>query len=209
MLQGEQLAEFLSARVGKLTASRMRVAMSFKKDGTPTAERSQLMRDLLAERVTGESVRHYVTPAMKFGLDNEDSAKAAYEAHTGILLREAGVFDHPTIDMLAATPDALEDRDGLVETKVPTSPTFVAWVLAGVIPPEHVPQMAIQLSCTGRRYCNFVAFDPRQKDPRRRLFIRRYEPTREELATYEKAAVAFLDELETMFRAFTEAPMVA
>lgn len=203
-LEGDDLAAWLRARAGKLTASRMRTAMAFKKDGTPTAERSQLMRELLAERLTGDSVRHYVTDAMQYGLDQEDSAKEAYEAATGHLLAQAGFYDHPTIDGLGASPDALLGADGLVETKVPTSPTFVAWVLAGEIPAEHVPQMAIQIACTGRRFVDFVAFDPRQKNPKHRLFVRRYEPTREEIAVYEAAAIKFLDELEAMFRAFTE-----
>ncbi len=205
MLEGDALAAWLSARAGKLTASRMRAAVSFKKDGTPTAERSQLMRELLAERATGESVRHYVTPAMEFGLVTENEAKAAYEAHAGVLLSDAGYYDHPTIDGLGATPDALIGSDGLAEFKVPTSPTYVAWRLAGKIPDEHIPQMAIQLAATGRAWCEFVAFDPRQKNPEHRLFIRRYAPTREEIAVYEVAAVKFLDELETMFQAFAEA----
>jgi len=204
MLQGDQLSAFLNARCGKLTASRMRIAMSFKKDGTSTAERSQLLRELLAERLTGDSIRHYVTPAMEFGLQNEDEAKAAYEVHTGTLLAPAGVYDHPRIDMLAATPDALIGGTGLAEFKVPTSPTFVSWVLAGVIPPEHIPQMAIQLACTGRKWCEFVAFDPRQKNPKHRLFIRRYEPDADEIGVYEKAAEQFLAELDAMFVAFTE-----
>lgn len=204
MLAGDALAAFLNARCGKITASRMRAAMSFKKDGSSTAERSQLLRELLAERLTGHSVRHYVTPAMQFGLDMEDDAKAAYEAHTGDLLSPAGVFDHPRIDMFAATPDSLIPG-GVVEFKVPTSPTYIEWCMKGEVPDEHKPQLLAQLACTGRSFAIFCAYDPRIRDASRRLFIRRFEPTADEIAAVEAAAETFLAELDAMFAAFTEA----
>ena len=81
-LEGPALGHFLAARAGKLTGSRMRAAMSFLKNGAPSSDRNNLMRDLLAERLTGESVPHYVNPAMQWGLDHEDDMKAAYEAET-------------------------------------------------------------------------------------------------------------------------------
>lgn len=204
MLQGDELAAFLEARCGKLTASRMADAMDFRKDGKPGAKRIQLMKDLLAERVTQNSMRHYVTPAMQWGAQVEQEAKDAYEAETGALLTPCGTIDHPTIDGLAATPDALLSGGGLLEAKCPTTPVFLTWRMNGVVPDEHKPQMLVQMACTGRRWCEFVAYDPRVP-AKHRLFIRRYEPTADEIAGIEEAARQFLDELEDMFRAFVEA----
>lgn len=204
MLEGDELANWLRARAGKLTASRMRDAMDFLKNGQPSAKRSQLMRELLAERLTGDSVRHFVTDAMQWGLEKEAEAKEAYEAETGILIAEAGFYDHPRIDNLGATPDGLLPGGGLIETKAPTTPVFVEWVMAGVVPEEHKPQMVVQCACTGRAWCDFVAYDPRIRDIRKRLFIRRFEPTAEEVAKVEAAAEQFLSELDAMFDAFTE-----
>ena len=201
-LEGEALANWLRARAGKLTASRMRDAMDYLKNGQPSAKRTQLMRELLAERMTGDSVQHFVTDAMRWGLEREAEAKAAYEAETGILVGEAGFFDHPRIDGLGATPDGMLPSRGLIETKCPTTPTFVEWVMAGKVPAEHKPQMCVQLACTGRQWCEFVAFDPRIRDPKRRLFIRRYEPTAEEIAKIEAAAETFLGELDAYWEAF-------
>jgi exodeoxyribonuclease (lambda-induced) len=196
MLEGDQLAAFLQNRAGKLTASRMATAMSFKKGGEPTKERSDLMRSILAERMTGDSARSYVTDAMRFGLEMEDEAKRAYEAATGELLGECGTYDHPSIDMFAATPDALISPDGLAEFKVPTSPTFVEWFMAGVVPEMHKPQMAAQMLCSGRKWVEFVAYNPRVRDPRMRLFIRRFEPDAGYLALVEKHAADFLAEVD-------------
>lgn len=202
-LEGDALAAWLRARAGKLTASRMRDAMDFLKNGQPSAKRSQLMRELLAERLTGDSVRHFVSDAMQWGIEKEAEAKAAYEAETGVLIAEAGFYDHPRIENLGATPDGLLPG-GLIETKCPTTSTFVEWFMAGGIPDEHKPQMCIQLACTGRKWCDFVAHDPRIRDAKRNLIIRRYEPTAEEIAKVEAAAEQFLAELDQLFEAFTE-----
>jgi hypothetical protein len=179
--------------------------MAFRKDGKPTAERLRLLRELLAERVTGDTVRHFVTDAMRFGLEREAEAKAAYETATGELIVECGFYDHPRIDYFGATPDGLLADGGLVETKVPKSTTFIEWVLGGVVPECHKPQMIAQCACTGRAWVEFVAFDPRVRDPNRRLFIRRFTPTPEEVAAVEAAAEAFLAELDVMFTLFAEA----
>ena len=204
-MEGDELAAWLAARCGKLTASRMKDAMAFKRNGEPMEARSKLMRELLAERITQASVRHYVNDAMAWGLEKECEAKAAYEAHSGIFVRECGFYDHPEIDNLGATPDGLIGADGLIETKCPTTATFTEWVLGGVVPEDHKPQMIVQLRCTGRTWCDFVAYDPRIRDPKRQLLVRRYTPTDEEIAKVEGAAIQFLTELDQLFDAFISA----
>lgn len=199
-----QLAAFLDARCGKLTASRMKDAMDFKKNGEPSEARSRYMRELLAERLTNSSIRHYVNDAMQWGLEVEAEAKQAYEVSSGNIITPCGTFDHPRIDMFAATPDGMLAHDGLCEFKCPTTATYVAWRLAGVVPDEHKPQMLAQLACTGRKWVEFVAYDPRIKgDLSVRLFVRRYEPVAEEVAAVEQAAEKFLEELDAMFELFT------
>lgn len=202
MLQGAELANFLSARVGKLSASRMKDALATGAKGQPLKSRADLIRDILAERLTGESVRHHVNDAMQWGLDTEDEAKAAYEAHSGELIAPCGVIDHPRIDMLCATPDGFLGADGLIETKAPTTPTFVSWLMLGEVPDEHKPQMLVQLACTGRRWCEFVGFDPRVKKMSP-LFIRRFEPTPEEIADIEAKAEEFLTEVDRAWELLT------
>lgn len=202
-LEGDALAAWLSARAGKLTASRMGAALDFRKDGTPGAARVKLMHEILAERLTGDSVRHYVTDAMQWGIEREAEARAAYEADTGALVADAGFYDHPRIDLFGATPDGLIDADGLIEIKCPQTATFVEWRMAGVVPAMHKPQMLAQLACTGRRWCEFVAFDPRVKNPAHRLFVRRFAPTADEIAEIEAAAERFLAEVEALWETLT------
>jgi putative phage-type endonuclease len=193
---------WLPARVGKLTASRMGDAMDFRKDGKPGAARSKLLRELLAERLECVAKDHYVSAAMQWGLDYEEAAADAYEAHTGNLLMPGGFFDHPYIANLGATPDRLVGREGLIEIKCPITETYIDWRMAGIVPEQHRPQMALQLICTRRQWCDFVAYDPRLP-PGLRLFVRRFTPPAQYLATVEQAAVDFLKDLDRMFELFT------
>jgi predicted phage-related endonuclease len=207
MLEGAELASWLSERAGCCTASRLRDVLAVSKqkgkEGTPLKARADYIREILAERMTGASMPHFVSDAMRDGLAYEDEAKAMYEAHTGIFLKPTAFYRHPRIEFFGATPDGLVGDDGLVEVKVPTSPTFVGWVMDGVIPDEHKPQMLGQMACTGRQWCDFVAYEPRAMNPRARLFIRRYHPTPAEIAEVEAAAERFLAEVQQAWEILT------
>jgi hypothetical protein len=78
-------------------------------------------------------------------------------------------------------------------------------VLDDVVPVEHQPQMAAQLLCSGRMWCGFVAYDPRIKDEKRRLFVKKYAPTPEYLALVEAEAQRFLRDLDALFERFVDA----
>jgi putative phage-type endonuclease len=199
----DEKAAWLSSRAGKLTASRMADAMARKKDGSDTADRFGLKKELLAERLTGDSVPHYVNALMQWGLDQEPIAKTEYELATGELLMPCGFIDHPEIDMFGATPDGLIDG-GVIEFKCPQTTTHLGWVLAGGVPDQHKPQILAQLACTGRERAVFVSFDPRIRDPRRQLYIVEWTPKREEIQRVEEEAAKFLGEVEKMFAQITE-----
>lgn len=196
----QQSAEWFQQRIGKLTASNMAAAMDYLKNGTPSAKRKDLQVQILAERMTDIIREVYVNEAMLWGVEQEANAKLIYTQHTGIGIMPAPFCAHPKIENFGASPDGLIGSDGLLEVKCPTSTTFLKWVMAGVVPDEHKPQMLAQLACTGRKWVEFVAFDPRMPE-KRRLFIRRYKPEKAEIEAVEAAAIKFLDEVETMFDA--------
>jgi putative phage-type endonuclease len=203
MMTADQKAAWLSERAGKLTASRMAAAMSFLKNGAPSAERVKLLHELLAERLTGFSVPHVVTEAMEWGLMHEDEAVDFFAARYTRQPRPSRFYEHPALQNFGATPDR-EIDDGLMEIKCPTTAKFIAWKLGGAVPEEHKPQMCAQLLCTGKSWCGFVAYDPRLPEDKR-LFMRKYEPTQEELSNVFGHASAFLDELDAMFDKFVSA----
>lgn len=194
----QQTGDWFQARLGKLTASSMAAAIDFLKSGKESQKRIDLKIAILAERMTDQLRENFVTPAMQWGIEKEPLAKAAYVAHTECQIIPAPFFEHMRIENFGASPDGLIDPDGLLECKCPTTQKFIAWMLAGVVPEEHKPQMLAQLACTGRKWVEFVAFDPRMPEGKR-LFIRRYEPTADEIKAIEVAAEKFLEEVDAMF----------
>lgn len=202
----EALAAWLSQRVGKLTASRMREATAKIKSGAYAASRANLMRELLAERYTGYTMDHYVSTEMRWGLQQEQAAKNAYQVATGRLIFPCGFFDHPTITDFGATPDGLVGDDGLIEIKCPKTSTFVDWLMLGDIPEDHMPQMATQLACTGRKWVDFVAFDPRIKT-RSQIIIRRFRPVPSWVAMIEDEARKFIADLEKAWDILIHSPL--
>jgi len=199
--------EQLRQRLGCLTASQMKRAMSFTTKGKPTEDRSSYQREMLAERMVGFAMDHYVSPAMQHGIDQEGAAKEAYSWLTGNMIEPLPTIAHPSIPFFLATPDGMLNPDVGVEVKCPTSAKFVLWKLAGEVPEEHKAQMVAQCLCAGFGEVEFIAFDPRMPDGQR-LFVRRFKPSDEDMAAVAKAAETFLGEVEEMFNVFTTTPVV-
>lgn len=199
----QQSGAWLNQRVGKLTASRMSAAMDFLKNGKPGADRIKLMKELLAERLTGDAVPHYVNDFMRHGIEHEPMAKAEFETRTGTLLMPCGFIEHPTIEWFGGSPDALIDTDAVFEAKCPQTTTHIGWIEDGKVPDQHKPQILAQLACSRRRRAVFASFDPRIPG-RQRLFVREWEPSADEIASVEQAAVEFLRELDERFMNLVE-----
>lgn len=201
--QDQQTNDWIKERVGCLTASRMADALSFLKGGKESEARRKLKVALVAERLTGYATETFVTSAMQWGIETEASAAERYEEITGTLVQKCGFALHESIPYFGASPDRLIGDDGLLEIKCPTTATFTEWKIGGVVPAQHIPQMTVQLCVTGRRYCDFFAFDPRIKVREHQHFLRRFEPKAEEIAAVEEAAKVFLAEVEELFEKVT------
>jgi hypothetical protein len=61
------------------------------KNGDDSAERKALKIEILCERLTGDVVDKFVTPAMMRGIEEEPRAKEAYEQKTGRLVKDVGL----------------------------------------------------------------------------------------------------------------------
>ncbi len=178
-------------RLGKLTASKMIRALDKKKDGSNGAKREQLLWEIVSERLTNIPSPHFVNDAMRWGTEYEPVAKQRYSEATDRKVTECGLFDHPQIDMLAASPDGLVDPGGLLEVKCPTTTTHLQWLLQPACPLDYQPQMLIQLACTGRRWVDFVSFDPRLP-VLQQMKVWRFEPSQAHISAMVDEAVEFL-----------------
>jgi hypothetical protein len=197
-------AAWLASRCGNLNGSRTAEMLDFTAKGAEGAKRKALKIEILAERLTGDAVPHFVNQFMQWGLEQEPHAKSAYELATGQMLLPCGYILHPTIECYGSTPDSLIGSDAIAEFKCPQTTTHLTWMLAGGVPDQHKPQILSQLACTGRERAVFVSFDPRIRDERKRLFIADWTPERAEIEAVEEAARKFLAEVEQMFQMLTE-----
>ena len=193
--------DWFNARLGKATASRLNDALSQTKTGEG-AGRVAYRLELVTERLTGMKGETYSNKYMEWGTEQEPFAREAYESKFNEFVIEEGFVDHPTIPMTGASPDGLVGTDGLIEIKCPASTTHVSYLADGKVPAKYKKQMIWQIVCTGRKWCDFVSFDPRLPE-NLRLFVIRFEPTAQEIAEVEAQVVDFLktvDELETKLR---------
>jgi putative phage-type endonuclease len=193
---------WFNSRTGKVTASRMAAAMSFLKSGAEASERRKLKIEILAERLTGDIVPKYQTTEMAWGIEQEPAAKEAFEAHTGLLIKDLPFVDHPRIENCGASPDGLVSDGALIEIKCPSTGKHIEYLLADVVPEEYKPQMILQAACMGKSEIYFVSYDPRLPE-KQSLFIKKYQPTKEETEKIENAAVKFLEEVDEMFEKLT------
>lgn len=194
-------------RCGRITASRCADVIAVTKKGEG-ADRRDYRTELIIERLTGVPVAQYVSKEMQWGLFQEPFARAAYEITYGIEVDQAGFVIHPHIPFFGCSPDGLVGADGMIQIKCPNTTTHLAWLMAGTIPVEHVPQMLAELACTGRKWIDFVSFDPRLPE-HLQLFVRRYSRDERLITTLETEVVHFNKELEGALRALPAGPQPA
>lgn len=180
--------EWHQLRAGKLTGSCAKDVLATVKTGEAAARRDLRLR-IVAERLTGRPQDDsYVNAVMQWGIDHEAEAIAAYEAATGALVTPVGFCEHDELEA-GTSPDGFVGDDGLISVKCPKTATHIRYLCEGVEPAEHAAQNSHELWITGRKWIDFVSYDPRLPQPMQ-LFITRV--TRSDLWRYESEAKMFL-----------------
>jgi len=190
----QRTPEWHEARLGRVTASRVADVVAKTKTGY-SASRANYMAELICERLTGMQGASYSNAAMAWGTETEPMARAAYEGAVGSLVIETGFVPHANIEMSGASPDGLVGDDGLVEIKCPMTATHIETLLGQSVPAKYVTQMQWQMACTGRKWCDFVSFDPRMPE-NMQIFVKRVERDEVLIASLETEVIQFLKELD-------------
>jgi putative phage-type endonuclease len=195
MIQGSP--EWFAARRGNVGASSVYKVMA-KGEGKV---RKKYMIDLLVERLGGE-VESFTSAAMQRGTELEPIARSAYEVATGQMVAECGFIIHPTIARFGASPDGLVGDRGLLEIKCPDTATHIDTLRSKKPAGQYVWQMAAQMACTDRDWCDFVSFDDRLPEHLQMVMIRVERDEKREtemLAEIQK----FLNELDSLYQELT------
>lgn len=162
----EQRSEdWFAARLGKVTASKVKDVMAKGRGGAPSATRQNYMMQLLCERLTGKREEGFTSAAMQRGTDLEPVARSAYEVGAGVMTVETGLILHPSIKGFGASPDGMVGSSGMLEIKCPNTAQHIAVIQSGAHDPQYEWQMLAQMACAGKDWVDFVSFDDRLPDP--------------------------------------------
>lgn len=185
LIQGSQ--EWLDARLGKVTGSNL-VNVMMAKD---KAGYRNYMASLICERLTGVGTDFIKTKPMERGTEVEPEARARYMIETGEIVQEVGLVDHPTISMFGISPDGLVGEDGGLEIKCPNTATHLDTIESGKPKREYILQMQAAMSCTGRKWWDFVSYDNRLPE-HLAFFTTRIERNEAMITEIEMAVTSFL-----------------
>lgn len=201
-------ADWHAARLGVITASRAADACDKLKSGMWSQKALGYAAQVAMERVAQVACDDtFVNFAMRRGTELEPHARLAYEEHTGQLVQEAGIV--LTDDSLFGySTDGFVGHDGMVEIKCPLSPIVVVtmWKDHDIASYRHQIQMGLWL--TGRKWCDFIMYDPRLASVGKELFIEHIERDETFIEKLEVDLMAFAG-LVSEYEAALRVPVAA
>ena len=185
MEQGSE--EWHAVKLGLISASNFKTAI-----GKPGATRTKLMYKLIGERGYPEGVttESYSNDAMLRGIELEAEARAKYEPLGHVT--EIGFYQ--LNDDIGVSPDGLVGDDGAIEIKCPNTATHCQYIDENRMQPVYVQQVQGILWVTGRKWCDFISYDPRYASiPFWHIRVDRDEKI---IAEIEVKVNAFVDEMK-------------
>jgi hypothetical protein len=138
---------------------------------------------------------------LRWGRENEDAARVAYQFTTSARITETGFIAHPKL-ACGASPDGMvsdeSDPDGafgLIEIKCPWNSQVHLETWLNGMPEDHMPQIQGQMWLTGREWADFVSFDPRMPADLQ-LYVQRVKGDPEFQARLEREIIGFSAEAD-------------
>lgn len=203
----QRTEEWFAQRLGKATASRIVDVVAKTKSGYSTS-RENYKVELALERITGSRAESYANAAMDWGTEHEPEARAEYCRVKGVEVVEVGMVEHPTIPMSGASPDGLVGEDGLLEIKCPNSATHIKTLRSQKPEAKYITQMMWQMACTGKKWCDFVSYDPRMPEGLT-FFVTRIKRDEKIIKELEAEVSSFLAEVDGLVKELTEMQSMA
>lgn len=191
--QGTQ--EWRDERSGHVTASRICDVLTKPRKGQKeSTTRANYRAQLVCEILSGKAIQdEYQSYDMRRGTELEPNARIEYELR-GHDVETVGFVKHPKLERAGCSPDGMVGTDGMVQFKCPKSAKHLEWLMAGIVPIEHRPQMYFEMSCTGRHWNDFVSYDPNLTG--HELFVVRLKRDDAEIEVIEKEVVKFNAEVD-------------
>ena len=159
--QGEP--EWLNAKLGVISASRVNDILPSRKTGKYKEARQTYMMELLGQIAT-KSYDEINAKALEWGKLNEVAARAAYEFETGEIVDQVG-FIYNLDRRIGCSPDGLiKGKNKGLEIKNPfTSKVHIDFLLNDKIKEEYQDQVQFSMLVTGADAWDFCSFHSKFK----------------------------------------------
>ena len=166
----QKSAEWFAQRAGKFTGSEIHKLMKSgrSKDKVFSDTAITYIYDKIAEIMTnGVSIQYkdFSSKATDWGNEQEPNAKKFYQDLTGREVKKIGFAQYS--DFFGASPDG-DVEDGLLECKCPyNSINHVRYLLCEApedlqaLSPEYYWQVQAEMLATGKKWVDFMSYDPR------------------------------------------------
>ena len=186
--------EWFTIKLGKVSASHINDVMATVKSGEAVTRRNYRAK-LIAEKLTGAWEVSFQSADMARGILVEPQARLAYQFAENVEVEQVGWVDHPHIDNAGASPDTFVNTEGLAEIKCPKTATHLDYIMYGMKNLKYKLQMQFQMACTGRKWCDFVSYDPKLP-VHLQLFVKRFERDDELILEIETAVSQFIFDMD-------------
>jgi predicted phage-related endonuclease len=203
-----------NARAGVITASRFKDVMEFSepdpgevfksgprkgqsKPFISSAARDKYMRELCFERLSGKPVHEVTGMALRWGTEVEMYSLSAFEVETGLVVQPACFVTHPEYPFIGCSADGLIGKDGGCENKSPHDEAVHIRTMLEGMPEDHVWQVQGCMFVTGRKWWEFISYDPRAAEAYR-LYHQRIERDEEAIRRLKDGIIRFEAELSLM-----------
>lgn len=180
--------EWWEIRAKKMTASHAQAI------GTNGKGLITYISQIMADYYNSEDQEPYSNKNMERGLELEAKAAQAYAWENLADVKEVGFVVYN--EYVGCSPDRLVGDDGLLEIKCPIDKTYFELLLTEKIDTKYEWQMQMQMLTTGRKWCDYVVFNPNFE---RDLFVKRVLPDIEKFKKLEagfNSGIAMIQKLE-------------
>jgi hypothetical protein len=196
--------DWYAARMGIPTASEFKKIVAVNKDAKDKKTRTEYMRKLAGEVLTGVPMDSYTNDHMERGKVQEEDARDLYAMITKADIRRVGFIRNGNT---GCSPDSLIGGDGGLEIKTALPHIQIERLERGELPAEHRLQVQGNLWLAERQWWDFVSFCP--KLPMFTIRVQRDEQCIAELSAAVNTFNAELNDLIARIRSYGEKAVAA
>jgi len=201
--------EWFAIKTGKFSGTRFGDVLAKSKPSKTNPEprslkaRDDLVWTLASERIQGYMPSGLTSYSLRWGTENEPKAREAYELATGAFVTQQGFTTHATLSFVGASLDGLVDDDGTIEIKCPKSPQIHLQRFLDGVPDEYVAQIQGGLWVSGRKWCDFISYDP-DTDERFKLLVIRVFRDEAYIKNLEREVLVLEGEVRELIKTLEE-----